>query len=300
MCSNLPTVPEAFDPNEQIESRLLQLKFFNQTWLKNNKTDKEISDDVTRRFEKLQNVAISSSTKDTTEVNGDKIVKSDNIEPVFSTKEDTQNFNQWYYDHISKTSGKTKPKLYDVPSECRLDLNDKMYKQWQNNAEVPEQQNISQTYSDSPSTLCYLQALLMLLIAVHKSLSEKMVEVVNISQSQSPIVSFPCPSKPSSFPIKSVTTASMSCSCTVPPLPCRGCSGRDGTSCMCKLVGRLFTRTVDKLGEVEVMARNCGELFKLPWDKVRQGLFLVVKKMAVRVQNFVSNAVTVLEEMEKK
>ena len=27
-CSNLPTVPEAFDPNAEIESRLLKIKFF--------------------------------------------------------------------------------------------------------------------------------------------------------------------------------------------------------------------------------------------------------------------------------
>ena len=38
---------------------------------------------------------------------------------------------------------------------------------------------------------------------------------------------------------------------------------------------------------------NCGKLFKLTWHKIRQGTVLVVKKMAVRVQNSVSNAVTV-------
>ena len=69
---------------------------------------------------------------------------------------------------------------------------------------------------------------------------------------------------------------------------------------MCKLVGRLFTRTVDKLGEVEVMARNCGELFKLPWDKVRQGLVLVIMKIAVSVHNCTGNTVKILEEMDKK
>ena len=76
---------------------------------------------------------------------------------------------------------------------------------------------------------------------------------------------------------------------------------------MCKLVGRLFTRTVDKLGEVRVRVRSCGELFKLPWSKIWKGTALVAKKVAVKVQNSsktvqscASVAVKALEEIENQ
>ena len=49
------------------------------------------------------------------------------------------------------------------------------------------------------------------------------------------------------------------------------------------LVGKLFTRTVGKLGEVRVRARSCGELFKSSLGKSRQGTVLVVKKAVVIV-----------------
>ena len=49
------------------------------------------------------------------------------------------------------------------------------------------------------------------------------------------------------------------------------------------LLGKLFMRTVDKLGEIRVKARNCGELFKSSLGKIRQGTVLVVKKAAVSV-----------------
>ena len=54
---------------------------------------------------------------------------------------------------------------------------------------------------------------------------------------------------------------------------------------MCKLVGRLLTRTVGKLGEVRVRPRSCGELLKLSWSKMRQGTVLVFKKIAIKIQN---------------
>ena len=59
------------------------------------------------------------------------------------------------------------------------------------------------------------------------------------------------------------------------------------------LVGKLFTRTVGKLGEVRVRARSCGELFKSSLGKIQQGTVLVVIKMAVKVQN---SAVKFVEE----
>ena len=105
-CSNLPEVPESPDPNEDIEARLLRLKFFNKTWINHNKTDQELSDEVTDRFERIQSVATSRSPKENTEVNVVKTAKPDVTEGVFSTREDTQEFNRWYYDQIAKSSGK--------------------------------------------------------------------------------------------------------------------------------------------------------------------------------------------------
>ena len=48
-CSNLPAVPVEENPDEEIEARLLKLKSFNKTVFQDDKTDKEISDEINRR-----------------------------------------------------------------------------------------------------------------------------------------------------------------------------------------------------------------------------------------------------------
>ena len=63
-CSNLPAVPEETDSYEDIESRLLNLKFFNQNYLNDAKTDDEISDEFNGRFEKIKNVAVNNAVKE--------------------------------------------------------------------------------------------------------------------------------------------------------------------------------------------------------------------------------------------
>ena len=63
-CSNLPAVPEETNPDEEIEARLLNLKFFNQNYLNDAKTDKEISDEFNGRFEKIKNMAVNNAVKE--------------------------------------------------------------------------------------------------------------------------------------------------------------------------------------------------------------------------------------------
>ena len=60
-----------------------------------DKTDKEISDEFNRRFEKIKNVAVNNAVKEN-EVTINKTSKPEAIEPVFSTKEDREEFNTWY------------------------------------------------------------------------------------------------------------------------------------------------------------------------------------------------------------
>ena len=62
-------------------------------------------------------MAVTNSVRET-EVKIDKTSKPEAVEPVFSTKEDTEEFNQWYYDKINTSNGKKKVELYDVPSKC--------------------------------------------------------------------------------------------------------------------------------------------------------------------------------------
>ena len=64
----------------------------------------------------------------------------------------------------------------------------------------------------------------------------------------------------------------------------------------------MFTRTVNQLGEVAFMVKNCGNMFvMLPWGMVGQGLVLVVMKIASRVTISATNVVKeVLEEIKKK
>ena len=62
----------------------------------------------------------------------------------------------------------------------------------------------------------------------------------------------------------------------------------------------MFTRTLGKLGKVGSKAVSCGKLVKLFSGKIRQGVVLVVKKLAVRAQNCTENAVKALEEMKNE
>ena len=118
---NLDTKPNPF---EDIESRLTKLKFFNQTWLKNENVLK----DHLVKPDQNQNVPeVSSTSQDNALVENEKEVPADDsikeevpgeqgaeaveIEPVFSSKEDIKAFNDWYYSKIAKNKipKKSKP-----------------------------------------------------------------------------------------------------------------------------------------------------------------------------------------------
>ena len=63
-CLNPTAIPQEVDSDEAIESRLLNLKFFNQNYLYGDKTNKEISDESTERFETIKDMAVINSVKD--------------------------------------------------------------------------------------------------------------------------------------------------------------------------------------------------------------------------------------------
>ena len=72
-------------------------------------------------------MAVNKAVKEN-EVKINKTSEPEAIEPVFSTKEEREEFNEWYYGKINKSNGKKKGEMYDVPSKCDLEENDHMYK----------------------------------------------------------------------------------------------------------------------------------------------------------------------------
>ena len=117
---------------EDLEKRLTKLKFFNKTWLKNenipeiykleNEAGLEVSntahDDAVVEKENEDQVVVNSIKEDiAAETMLD--IKDDKIEPVFSTKEEIEAFNAWYYQKIAENRIPkiSKPKLSSVKTE---------------------------------------------------------------------------------------------------------------------------------------------------------------------------------------
>ena len=145
-----------------------------------DKTDKEIFDETNDRFETIKNMAVTNTVKET-EVKINKTSKPEATEPVFSTKEEKEEFNKWYYETTKKSNGKKKGELYDVPSKCDWEENGHMYKQLRPISEVSDKQKPSTTTFDSSSILFYLQAVFILLIAGHKSLNTNLLKIAKHS-----------------------------------------------------------------------------------------------------------------------
>ena len=124
VCENLPVVPADNDLDKDIESKLNDLKTFNQFFLYNGKTEEEMSDEVNDRFEDIKTKVVTVNRKakevtidDATETkNFEALVTpqtcEDLITPVYSTPEDVHNFNAWYYEQLEKKS--TKPKFQNL------------------------------------------------------------------------------------------------------------------------------------------------------------------------------------------
>ena len=131
------TEPVNFDRKansfEDLENRLTKLKFFNKTWLgnenvsklnkmKNNENGPKVSDTV------HDNAMVKNQNSDQVDVDSikDEIaddtmldIKEDKIDPVFSTKEEIEAFNAWYYQKIAENRIPkiSKPKLSSVKTE---------------------------------------------------------------------------------------------------------------------------------------------------------------------------------------
>ena len=121
VCSNLPPAPTDLDV--KIEEQLQNLRVFNKIWLDEGKTV-EVLDNVTVRFDqlitkkcvdKIDNTKTKPATaeaklhikneNDPLE-NGHAYITGASFTPVFSTAEDQEAFNAWYYDQLDKKSAK--------------------------------------------------------------------------------------------------------------------------------------------------------------------------------------------------
>ena len=85
------------NPFEDIEKRLTKLKFFNQTWLKEIRETQPIK--CVKNDLEVPTV-ISKDEEITAEPTLD--IKEVKIEPVVSTKEESEAFNDWYYAKIDE------------------------------------------------------------------------------------------------------------------------------------------------------------------------------------------------------
>ena len=113
-----PMEVETVDLDKEIESRLTKLKFFNKTWfeevpknltIKSEKTDDEVSRTVNEAVNNDENE--DPAIKLDLELNdheADRVLDFEEVErePVFSTKEDAEAFNDWYYEKISQSKAK--------------------------------------------------------------------------------------------------------------------------------------------------------------------------------------------------
>ena len=115
---NLDTKPNPF---QDIENRLTKLKFFNQTWLKNENVTKvhpvkpdendpkvpsNAHDDAVDENE--IDVPADDSIKEVPVEESTEVIE---IEPVFSSKEEIEAFNEWYYNKIAENKTPKKIKL---------------------------------------------------------------------------------------------------------------------------------------------------------------------------------------------
>ena len=166
-------------------------------------------EEINQRFEVVKNVAVTNSGTEN-EVNVDVVIttKPEETEPVFSTWEDTQEFNKWYYHTIAKSRGKSKVELYDIPNKYKWEENEVMYKQLNRPDKVFKPNYYVNGFNIS-TVLCYLQVYVMLLVAVHKSVNDKMTDIVRSCQLQPQSVSSPYISRTSSFPAKSSTCSNV-------------------------------------------------------------------------------------------
>ena len=82
-CTNLPTVPAEID--DKIESRLLKLKSFNKSLNEYKEVD-EVIEPI-----KESNIKIESTNKSPSK----PAVQCEESESVFTTREDTEAFNEW-------------------------------------------------------------------------------------------------------------------------------------------------------------------------------------------------------------
>ena len=80
---------------------LFKLKSFNKALEENVETSEEVSNEVNRRFEKIKNNGLKAKSDE------DR-VKVEEIKPVFSTKEDTDSFNEWYWQEVDNQNEKRK------------------------------------------------------------------------------------------------------------------------------------------------------------------------------------------------
>ena len=119
---------------------MTKLKFFNKTWLKNeddpkiynseNDTDPKVSDtahdDTMVKNQNSDQVDVDSIKEESAEETMLNI-KEDKIEPVFSTKEEIEAFNAWYYQKIAenKIPKKSKPSLSSVRTEVSKSTSNK-------------------------------------------------------------------------------------------------------------------------------------------------------------------------------
>ena len=107
---NLPKVPT--DPVfrtkgcEEIEDKLLKLKFFNKTWLQDKSSDPQHAEDKT-----------STQVEDSADASKEPIDIEEHVEPFFSSSDDQQDFNDWYEQKIEE-SKPPKKKVKKPHAKC--------------------------------------------------------------------------------------------------------------------------------------------------------------------------------------
>ena len=100
--------------------------------------------------------------------------------------------------------------LFDEPTTKKGEDNFDLYKQVCRPESFLKQNNIVNGINTS-TVLCYLQTYFMLLIAVHKSVNDKLMEVIKCSQFQPPLVkSISLPTPTNSPPTQSTTCSATS------------------------------------------------------------------------------------------
>ena len=77
---------------EEIEEKLLKLKFFNKTWLPTKSSDLQHDDDKT-----------STEVDDTVDESKEAIAEHVEVEPFFSSLDDQQDFNNWYEKKVEES-----------------------------------------------------------------------------------------------------------------------------------------------------------------------------------------------------